>query len=98
MDDVGINRLLDILPNLRQVFLHVFFIASIDDLDNFFHLASNLFHLSFRIGVEEDFTQKSVIFGEDALSNLHVTLESRSRGILVLHYGSKGKGGYEGDG
>lgn len=91
-------RLLDISSYLRQILLHVLLVAVVDDLDDFFHLSANLLHLPFGVGVEEDFAQQGVIFGEHSLGNLHVTLEGGAWGILVLHHGSEGEGGDEGDG
>lgn len=91
-------QLFDVFPNLRQILLHVLFVAVVDDFDDFFHLLSDLLDLPFGVGVEEDFAQEGVIFTEHSFGDLHVPLEGGSWGILMLHHSREGKGGDEGDG
>ena len=95
---MDVEELLDVTSNLGQILLHVFFITGVDDFDNLFHLLTNLLHLSFGVGVEEDFSQEGVILRKNAFGNLHVTLEGGAGRILMLHHGCKGKRGDEGDG
>lgn len=91
-------QLFDVFPNLRQILLHVLFVAVVDDFDDFFHLLSDLLDLPFGVGVEEDFAQEGVIFTEHSFGDLHVPFEGGSWGILMLHHSREGKGGDEGDG
>ena len=61
----------------------------VDDIDQLGKLLTNLTQLSRSIGVEENFLQQIVVLVEYALGNVHVTFESSTRSILMLHHSSK---------
>ena len=61
----------------------------VDDVKQFLEFIAYLCHLIARVGVEQDFLQQIVILVEHTLGNAHVTLEGRTRSVLMLHHGSK---------
>lgn len=88
----------DVSANFGEVLLHVFLVSCVDDFNDFLHFLSDLLHLSFCVGIEEDFAEEGVIFRKNPFGNLHVSLEGGARCILVLHHRCEGEGGDERDG
>ena len=86
-----------IVTYLCQITFHAVGIFVVNDFEQLLQLCPNLRHLVVGVGVEQDFLKQVVIFVEHTLGNLHVSLKSGTRGILMLHHSSKDEGTDEGD-
>ena len=90
--------LFNLCANLREVLLHAFGIALLDNLKEFLQLTAYVLDLTGGAGVEEDFLQQVVVFAKQSFGNGHVLLEGGARCLLLLHDGREHEGGHEGDG
>ena len=77
--------------NPRQECLHGFGIFMLDDVHEQLQLFSDFCNLPVRIRIEQYFLQEIVVFIQHALGYLHMTLERRSRSVLMFHHGSEDK-------
>ena len=77
---------------LGKEYLHAVGILMINDVDKFRQLLTYLGYLTRGVWIEKDFLQEVIILIEHTLGYLHMTFESSTRRILMLHHCCESKG------